>query len=120
MFAEVVQNRNADTIIDVLGRHIASGSIVYTDCWRGYSSLAESLGVLHLTVNHSRNFVDPQTGVHTTGIEAVWGFMKRSIPARRKCEFLLDEHLLEYIWRKKNSSTLWYSLLHTLCCVAYD
>lgn len=120
VFAEVVHNRNADTIADVLSRHVARGSVIYTDCWRGYSSLSDSFDVDHLTVNHSRNFVDPETGVHTNSIEAIWGSMKRSIPARRKCELLLEEHLFEYIWRKKNSKSLWASFLHALREVGYE
>jgi hypothetical protein len=120
VFAEVVQNRNAETIIDVLSRHVARGSVIYTDCWRGYSSLSDSLDVHHLTVNHSKNFVDPETGVHTNSIEALWGSMKRSIPARRKCVHLLGEDLLEYIWRKKNSKALWDSFLFALREVGYD
>src|SRR5215813_11075282 len=39
MFAEVVEQRDAVTLLDVISRHVAAGSIVHTDLWRGYAQL---------------------------------------------------------------------------------
>ena len=33
MFAEVVEQRDAATLLDVISRHVAAGSIVHTDLW---------------------------------------------------------------------------------------
>lgn len=56
-----VPRRNAATLHPIIQRHIPAGSTVVSDEWRAYHGLG-NIGYLHLTVNHSRNFVNPQTG----------------------------------------------------------
>ncbi len=68
-FVEVVEDRAAATLLDAISRHVKEGSIIYSDLWRGYSSINTELGYEHFTVNHSLYFVDPETGVHTNTIE---------------------------------------------------
>lgn len=53
---ETLTNRNAQTLKEIIQRHIHPGSTVHTDGWRGYSSLRR-LGYNHRTVNHSVEFV---------------------------------------------------------------
>ena len=48
----------------------------------------ESEDFKHLTVNHSYNFVDPDTGAHTTIIERQWRELKRKVFGRRKRHFV--------------------------------
>jgi len=72
MFLEHVETRDRATILDVLARHIRPGSILVTDCWRGYTGIAEHLQVSHITVNHSETFKDEVTGVCTNHIEGTW------------------------------------------------
>jgi hypothetical protein len=45
MFAEVVDRRDAQTLIDVISRHVEEGSIVHTDMWRGYAQLEDLLNI---------------------------------------------------------------------------
>ena len=116
-FVEVVENRTAETLHDLISKHIATGSIVYTDLWRGYIGI-ENLGVTHGTVNHSQNFVDPTTGVHTNTIEGLWNGIKRQIPARNKNKKITN-HLLEFIWRKKNKDNLWNAFLDAFRTTGY-
>jgi len=68
MFAEVVERRDAATLMEVILRHVAPGSIVHTDLWRGYNDLSDFLDVEHRTVNHSQYFVNPDDGTHTNAI----------------------------------------------------
>lgn len=119
-FVRVVENRNAETIADVLLDHVLPGSIVHTDCWRGYLNISEDVGVVHRTVNHSMHFVDPETGVHTNSIEGKWAGLKRRITLRGRVKDSLPDYLFEQIWRTRNKDKLWEGFLSSLKEVVYD
>ena len=55
------------------------GTTIISDCWRSYDCLNEE-DFEHLTVNHSLNFVDPETGAHTQNIESLWWQIKHPLP----------------------------------------
>jgi transposase-like protein len=55
-----VMNRAAETLLPIIHQHVEFGATVVTDEWRSYNRLSQNY--LHLTVNHSLNFVDPRTG----------------------------------------------------------
>ena len=57
-------------------------------------------GYVHLTVNHSLNFVDPDTGAHTQGIENRWWCVKRGLPRTGTSKELFESYLQEYMWRQ--------------------
>ena len=68
--------------------------------WKAYDCLQDE-GYNHLTVNHSLNFVDPDTGAHTQRIENTrWG-IKRSIPRTGISKDLFGSYLQEWLWRKQ-------------------
>lgn len=100
-FMQRVTTRDANTLKDVITRHVLPGSIIYTDCWRGYNSL-EGL-FEHFTVNHSENFVNPETGVHTNLIEGTWNGLRYSVCGRRRTvnNGLVDLALSEWLWRRR-------------------
>ena len=66
-----------------------------SDLWKAYDCLKHE-GYDHLTVNHSLNFVDPDTGAHTQGIENTWWGVKRSLPHTGTSKELFDGYLQEY------------------------
>lgn len=112
-FAVSVPDRSAATLIPIIQRHILPGSVIMSDLWKAYSGL-EQLGYTHQTVNHSINYVDPETGACTNKIEGTWNGLKQKIPARNRVEEGMDGHLLEFIWRRKHVTRLWDALLEAL------
>jgi hypothetical protein len=120
LFLVPVESRSAEVLLDVISRHVREGSIVNTDLWRGYSALESILGLQHNTVNHSLYFRYPLTGVHTNYIEATWRGIKLRIPIRNRVKDTIESHLIEYIWRRKNETTLWKSLLEAIRDVEVD
>jgi transposase-like protein len=119
-FVQVVENRNRETIIDVLSKHILPGSIVHTDCWKGYIGIDEQLPIEHRTVNHKEGFVDGDTGVHTNTIEGKWAGLKRRITLRGRVKETLPDYLFEQIWRKRNENRLWAAFVAALKDVYYE
>ena len=75
VFFQQVESRDQDTLASILVERIHPESIVVTDLWKGYNKVDEIFW--HATVNHSKNFVDPETGHYTQTIEAIWSCIKR-------------------------------------------
>ncbi|KAL6460862.1 hypothetical protein MHYP_G00308280 [Metynnis hypsauchen] len=56
----LVEKRNRETLMPLIKKHVRKHSIVVSDEWRAYSNLTQE-GYQHVKVNHSVNYVDPQT-----------------------------------------------------------
>jgi len=119
LFMVTVADRSAETLELEILRHVLPGSIVVTDLWKGYSQLWAKFGFDHLTVNHSENFVDPETLACTNTIEGTWAGVKIAIPRRNRVRKDFEEHLFEYIWRRKNGLALWEGFVQALRDVVY-
>ena len=73
IFMEPVEDRTADTLLAIIQKWILPGSIIWSDCWKAYGKIPNlPEGYKHGTVNHSTNFVNPETGVCTNHIESDW------------------------------------------------
>ena len=77
---EIVQQRDATTLLPIIQAHTAPGTIIHSDEWRAYSRVASLANIAsHSTVNHSLHFVDPGTGTHTQNIEKLLGSGKTKV-----------------------------------------
>lgn len=98
-FLVPVERRDSETLIPLIVKYVEPGSIIHSDEWRAYSCLS-SHGWIHQTVNHSRHFVDPVTGVHTQGIESFWNQIKRKLKHVMGSQGHLQyERVIEYMYR---------------------
>jgi transposase-like protein len=97
---EILPNnqRDGETLLRLINRHVEKESTIVTDCWRGYNGL-DADGFNHLTVNHTYNFVDPDTFAHTQTIESSWRALKKRILRGGVRKQNLADHLCEYLWR---------------------
>ena len=93
-YMEIVAQRDAATLLPIINAHIAPGTEVWSDEWNAYRRVGTLPNVSrHRTVNHSVNFVDPVTGVHTSlvprpykGEERAWYTLLAHAPgAPEKC-----------------------------------
>ncbi|GFX15665.1 putative transposase-like protein [Trichonephila clavipes] len=93
-----VHDRTAETLLCLIESLIEPGTTVISDCWKSYERLSER-GYYHLTVNHSLEFVDSETGAHTNTIEVTWRHFKASLPEyNRKGRF--EGYIAWYIFWK--------------------
>ena len=98
VWAEVVPNVEAKTLLPLLSQRVELGSVVCSDTFASYTGVAAG-GYVHRLVDHSQTFSDLRGG-HVNGLEGFWGYLKRRLAAkggiRRE---RLPLYLAEYVWR---------------------
>ncbi|KAJ1526458.1 hypothetical protein ONE63_009591 [Megalurothrips usitatus] len=94
-----VEKRDQNTLVNIIKENILPQSTIISDCWKAYNSL-NAEGYTHLTVNHSKNFVDPTTSANTQTIERMWRDARGFIPrfGRKKSNF--PGYLAEYQFKR--------------------
>jgi len=99
VWAEVVPNVEANTLLPLLRKQVATGSIVCSDTFRSYTRVAAK-GYVHRLVRHEEQEYSDGKGNHINGLEGFWGYLKRMLAAkggiRRE---RLPLYLAEYVWR---------------------
>jgi transposase-like protein len=113
IFLIPVERRDSDTLISIIRENIHEDSIICTDKWRSYKKL-KKYGIKHGTVNHSKNHVNPITGVHINTIEGNWSGLKTIIPKRYRTKNLIKFYLLLFMIRRNYSSDIFGYLLKLL------
>ena len=53
--------------------------------------------MIYHRVNHSKNKIQRETGVHTNNIKGLWQGVKLNISTRNCSEHLLKKHLNEFV-----------------------
>ncbi len=102
-YMEIVAHRDAGTLLPIIGNHIAQGTEIWSDQWAACNNISSFPNVSrHQTVNHSVNFIDPVTGVHTNHIESYWNRVKTKFKRMKGCsKQMLDGYLDEFMWRER-------------------
>lgn len=57
-------------------------------------------GFVHFSVNHSVNFVDPESGAHTQNIERSWREVRSNVPRYGRSEQHYAGYLCEFLWKR--------------------
>ena len=100
VYAVVIADAKATTLLPILKQRIVPDSIVYSDSLPSYNALDVS-GFRHLRVNHSKLFAEGKN--HINGIENFWNQAKRHL---RKFNGVPKQHfplfLKECEWRFNN------------------
>jgi transposase-like protein len=119
VFLVKVLRRSMEVLSDVITRNVLPGSIIYTDMWRGYNNLG-LIGYTHMTVNHSENFVDPETGTCTNTIEGNWSTLKKRVPIRKRTYELITSSLNEFMFERMESVDIWTSIIRCMSEVEFE
>ena len=104
-FMQVVDSRDAATLLPIIAAHVVPGTEVHSDLWRAYNGVSSLPGIAgHSTVNHSLHFVDPVTGTHTQNIESYWSRTKKKLKQMKGChKHQLPSYLDEFMWRERHA-----------------
>jgi transposase len=76
VYAVVIADAKATTLLPILKERIVPDSIVYSDSLPSYNALAVA-GLRHLRINHAKLFADGKN--HINGIENFWNQAKRHL-----------------------------------------
>lgn len=61
-YMTIVPDREAITLLQIIYTICRSGTIIYSDCWSSYNKICKLKNFKHQTVNHTYNFIDPDSG----------------------------------------------------------
>ena len=123
MFSVIVKDRKETTLLPLIRKHINPGSIIISDMWKAYEKIEDLHGCLfrHMTVNHSKEFKNKDTGACTNTIEGAWrSRLKSKIDTRNYNRFCLGEYLSRRQWILENEGRLWDALWETLSTTKYE
>ena len=99
-FCLVVNNRTTEELSQAIQKYINIGTTIISDCWKAYNYLDNSKNYNHFTVDHSKNFINPDNGANTQMIERMWRSLKK---INKRYEGIprdsIQEHISEFIWR---------------------
>lgn len=100
-FLVPVEDRSATTLLPIIQEWINPGSRIISDQWAAYNHIADSGDYIHVTVNHSYNFVNPlDREIHTNHVENMWMRAKKKLKRQNGTSPpLFDGYLFEFMWR---------------------
>ena len=115
-----VLSGDAATLRPIVRRHIRPDTRIFSDEWHAYNAIQTQVGINygHRTVNHSRHFVDPNSGAHTQNVESMWASCKRLFRSLNVMHSRLpDTYFPEFMWRRqydKGGSTAFWNIIRNI------
>ena len=100
---QVPSNRSRAVLLPIIDKHCLDGTVFCSDGWKAYNKLKEHLIIEdcdHFAVNHSENFVDPETGAHTQTIEGLWRQCKVFLPTFGMKPKYLGSYIGTFLWHR--------------------
>lgn len=99
VWAEIVPNVEADTLLPLLKQQVVTGTIVCSDTFKSYTGVA-ARGYVHRLVKHEKQEYSDGKGNHINGLEGFWGYLKRMLASKGGIrQERLPLYLAEYVWR---------------------
>ncbi len=93
IITKIVPNARKVTLLPIVQKYIAKGTVLSTDEWKAYKALGRK-GYTHNSVNHSkRQYVDGNT--HTNTLEGFWSHFKNSVRGTHKS--ISPKHMMNYL-----------------------
>jgi len=113
LVSTIIPDRRQATILPLVDKLVAKGSIIVTDGHASYRSLPKQ-GWKTVTVNHSRQIYADENGISQAQIESYWGHMKRYL---RVSHLRVDRRNL---WKYINSFNFVYNRRNRSCDTYWD
>lgn len=111
VYACVIANKKAETVIPIICDKVYSGSIIHTDEAKLYTSLSKS-GFVHKSVCHKYHFMDPITGIHTQAVESMNNNIKYEIKLQKGVRVEDRPNFLKlFCWKYNNRKMLFENTL---------
>ena len=108
MIAQVVVNRNKETLLPIIHQTIEDGSVIMTDEYTAYKDLKHTHA--HYRLNHgAKEYVNEMA--HINGVENFWSHLKRGLDgiyhwvSKDHLQSYVDEFTLRYNTRKDSTQT---------------
>ena len=93
IITRVVTDAQKKTLVPLVEKHVAKGTVLSTDQWKAYKCLSKK-GYTHESVNHSKDeYV--RGDVHTNTIEGFWSHFKTSVRGTHKS--VSKKHMMNYL-----------------------
>ena len=117
----VDSSRSRPIVVPLINENCADGTIFCSDWWKAYVNLPDHIELEDTSifaVNHSKNYVDPESGAHTQSIERLWRDCKNYLPRYGLKPKHLDSYLSAYMWFRYVKQRKLDLLRHFLICSA--
>ena len=118
---QVPSGRSRKDLLPHIQAHCLPGTIFCSDGWKAYNKLIDNLDIddiLHYSVNHSENYVDPCTGAHTQTIEGFWRHCKSYLPNSGLKPRYLQSYLGSFLWYRYCKQRNLDMFSHILKCIS--